>query len=109
MVHVEVVDLEEEPDPPRELLADDGPLLLPVSLRQEECGRRAPWPDYHPPLGAAVIGQRGGVLDQIEVESADEEVDGLVVVVHDHRDLLEERHPWSVAAPRSMRWVFRLR
>jgi hypothetical protein len=87
---VEVVDLEEEADPPGDLVPDRGGLPLPVRLGEQDAGLGAGRADHDPPLRpAAAGGQRGGVLHQVEPQRLGEEGDGLVVVLDDDRDLVQ--------------------
>lgn len=83
---VEVVDLEEEPDPTGVLVADRADLVFAVSAGEEDAGLCAWWADDDPPLGLAVVAGEGWrVLGQFESQRAGEEGDRLVVVLDDDR------------------------
>ena len=59
----------------------------------------SPWrTDDHPALGAAVVGQRRRVLDEVEAQRTDEELDGRVVIGDHHCDVLEV-HRTNLARP----------
>ena len=79
----EVVHVEEKPDPFGHLPPDDGGLVLAVGPRDQQTGRGAWRPDHDPPLGAPVVGEGRGVLDELETQHVHEEADGRVVVA-DH-------------------------
>jgi hypothetical protein len=56
---VEVLNLEKETHPPGSLLPDGGGLVLSVSPREQQAGRRPRRPDHYPPLGAPIVRQAG--------------------------------------------------
>ncbi len=85
-VRVEVVDAEEEADPAGRLLPDRRRLVVAVGAREQDAGLGAGWANHDPPFRAAVVGQRRGVLDQLEPEHIDEELDRRVVLLDDDRD-----------------------
>jgi hypothetical protein len=64
-------------------------LLFAICLRKKERRGRAGRSNHDPPLGSAVVCQDGRVFQQLEAEALHEELDGLVVVIDDHSDLLE--------------------
>src|SRR5262245_25787856 len=86
----EIVDVQEEPDPAGELVADDALLLFAVRPGEQYPARRARRAHDHPALWPPVPGgERRRILDEVEAENADEEVDGGVVLLHDERDETE--------------------
>ena len=54
---IEVVDAEEEADPPRVPTSDDGRLLVAVCLGEQDARRRTGRPYHHPPLRSTVVGR----------------------------------------------------
>jgi hypothetical protein len=93
---LEVVDPQEEPDPPGELISY-GPLLsVTVSSSEQKPAQGAGWPHDDPPLGVTVAAGGRRVLDELETEEIDEEPDGFVVVVDEESELLEE-HARTIA------------
>jgi hypothetical protein len=84
----EVVDVQEEADPARGLVAD-GPSLVLVGACDQDSGLRAGWADHDPALGSPVVRQRRGVLDQVEAERVTEESDRRFVLLDDHGDELK--------------------
>ena len=89
---VEVVDAEEHADAAGELLAGGALLLRTVSAGEQNAGPRAGGPDDDPTLRPAIVGLRGRVLDQLELENVDEKPDRRVVIPNDEREKLEMRH-----------------
>jgi hypothetical protein len=94
---IEILDLEEETDPARGLLPDDGSLVLSVRSGQQQASGGAGRPYRNPPLRASVVRQREGILDELETQCAGEEIDRRVILVdHDgdeaemHRDSIEQ-------------------
>ncbi len=66
--------------------------LLSLFLIAIELGRARPAAGRahdDPPLGAAVVGERGRIFDEVEAQGVDEERDGRVVVVDDDRDQVD--------------------
>jgi hypothetical protein len=93
---IEIIDLEEEADPPGDLLADDGCLLVPFGAGQQQAGGGPGRPDHDPALGTATPGCHGGrVFHQFEAQDADKEVDRRVLVL-DHDRGKGEMHPASI-------------
>jgi hypothetical protein len=89
---VEVVDTQEQSDPAGKLLPDGRSLFRPICPRQQQPRRAAFRPHDDPSFGPPVVRRRRRVLDEVEVENADEEVDGRVVVVDDQRREIDVAH-----------------
>jgi len=88
----EVVDVQEEADPARGLVAD-GPGLVLIGAGQQDSGLRAGWADHDPALRPPVVRQRRRVLDQVEAEGVTEEPDRGFVLLDDDGDELKMHEP----------------
>ena len=66
--------------------------MFSVGASEENPGLRTRRPDDDPPLGSPVIGQRRGILDEIEPEYVGEERDRGVVLVNDQGDQVDLHH-----------------
>ena len=77
----EIVNLQEESDPPGDLIADDRSLLLTVGAGQQQPGLRPWWPDDDPSLRATVVRQGRRVLGEVKAQHIDKELDGSVIVI----------------------------
>src|SRR5687768_12484714 len=64
----ELVAAQKESDALGELCADDGLLRLAVRSREEDTGRAANWPHYHPALWSTVVRERRNVLHVLATE-----------------------------------------
>lgn len=93
----EILDVEEETHPAGGLFPDDGDLILSVSPRQQQPGRRPRRPDYHPPLGTPVVRPGRGVLHELEAQHVHEVADRRVVLA-DHDGDEAEMHAASIRA-----------
>lgn len=89
---VEVVDTEEEPDPAGYLVTDSGTLVFSVGARERNPGLGTRGPHDDLPLGSPVIGQRWGVLDEVEAEYVAEERDRRVVVIDNQGNQVDLHH-----------------
>ena len=89
---VKIIDAEEEADAAGELVARDRRLAIAVGAREQDSGDRAGRPDDNPSLRAAVVRQRGNILDEIELQDVDEEVNRGIVFADDECDEVEMRH-----------------
>ena len=97
MRRAEILDVEEETHSAGRLPPGDGGLVFAVSPRQQQAGRGAWRPDYHPPLGPALVRQGRGVLHELEAEHVHEEADSRVVLA-DHEGDEAEMHAASIRA-----------
>ena len=77
------------PGPPLDVLAlvhlvtDRCSLAFRVCTSKEEARLRSGRTNDHPALGSSVVGERRGVLNEVEAEYAGEERNGRVVLVND--------------------------
>jgi hypothetical protein len=83
---IEVIDLEEERYTPTSLLPEDCSLFWTVCLGQNNAGVSPRGSDDHPPFGPTTLTEGWRVFDQVKAKHIHEELDGLVVVVHDQGD-----------------------
>jgi hypothetical protein len=67
-------------------------LGVPIGARQEERGFGTRRSHHNPALWPPVVGQRRGVILEIESEGPNEEFDSSVVVIDDNRHQIQERH-----------------
>lgn len=85
-------DLQKEPNSARGLISNRRSLRLSIGLGQQDARLCVRWANDNPALRPAVVGERGRIFDQFELQGIDEEANGGVVVGDDDGDELEMRH-----------------
>src|SRR5215204_438482 len=90
--YLEVVDTKEQPDSTCVLAADGIDLSLAVGLSEEQSGLRLRRSNDDPTLRTSIVRGRRRVLYEVESQCVDEEFDGVVVVLHDQRGVLDVHH-----------------
>jgi fructosamine-3-kinase len=98
---IEVVDLQKETDPAGQLVSYDRHLVVTVGAGEQDARVGPGRPDDDPSFRAAIVGERGRILDQLEAEHVDEEGDRRVVLVNDDGHQVHVRHPTILVAARS--------
>ena len=94
----EVLYVEEETDPASSLPPDGSGLIFSISPGQQQAGHCAWRPDHYPSFGAPVIGQRRGVLHELEAQRVHEEPDRWVILA-DHDGDETKMHHASIGSP----------
>ena len=89
---LKVIDLKEEANSPRELVADDCVLGVAIGLCEQDASLGTARLHNNPTLRSPVVGERWAVIDKIEAEHADEELDGGVVGIDDEGDQMKVCH-----------------
>jgi hypothetical protein len=80
--HLEVIDAKEEAHSARELLSNNGGLVFAVRASQQQAGTTTNRAHYNPAFRATVIGQRGNVFHELELQDVHKEVDGRLILSH---------------------------
>jgi hypothetical protein len=93
---VEIIDAQKQPHASRELLSNNTRLVVAIRASQQNSrARQSPRlgrPHDHPALRPPIVGQRGRVLDEIELQDIDEKPDRRVIVPHHQCYEFELRH-----------------
>ena len=79
MRRIKVVHAQKQADTSGELIAHDRTLPIPIGASEQDAGRRATRADHDPPFGPAVVGQRGHIFDELELQHVHEERNGRIV------------------------------
>ena len=83
---IEVFNSEEEANASSYLGSYGRLLMVAVGTGQQEACLGVGGPDHNPPLGTAIVGERGRIVDKFESKEINEELDCRVVVVNDDGD-----------------------
>jgi hypothetical protein len=89
---LEIIDAEEHADASGELPAGDALLLHTIGSREQNasvCSHRS---NDDPSLRPTIVGPRGRIFDEFELEDVDKEPDRRVIVPDHQRDKFEMRH-----------------
>ena len=89
---LEIINAQEETDPPRELIANDRLLSLAVGACEQNARTAGYWAHNDPALRTPIIRQRRNVLHELELEDFHKKIDGWLVLPHNQSNQLELRH-----------------
>lgn len=88
----EIINAQEETDPPGTLLAHGRQLTFAIGAREQNAGSTADRTNNDPALRATVIRQRRNVLHELELQNIHKEVDRGFILPHNQGNQLEMRH-----------------